>query len=80
MPQEVFLFDDTLKNNICIPGVDKINEKLLKRVIKEADLEKFVNKLPGGLNTKVGKEVLKCLVAKNKELELRDLFIMKQIF
>ncbi len=54
VPQEVFLFDDTLKNNICIPGVDKINEKLLKKVIKEADLEKFVDKLPSGLNTKVG--------------------------
>ena len=54
MPQEVFLFDDTLKNNICIPGVDKINYELLKKVIKEADLDKFVDKLPSGFNTKVG--------------------------
>ncbi len=55
VPQEVFLFDDTLKNNICIPDskntVDKI---LLKRVLKQADLENFVKKLPNGLNTKVG--------------------------
>ena len=54
VPQEVFLFDDTLKNNICIPGNQKINEKLLKKVLKESDLEKFVKKLPNGLNTKVG--------------------------
>jgi len=41
VPQEVFLFDDTLKNNICIPGNDKINDELLKRVLKEANLDKF---------------------------------------
>ena len=54
VPQEVFLFDDTLKNNICIPGNEKIDSKLLKRVLKEADLEKFVEKLPNGLNTRMG--------------------------
>ena len=43
-----------MKNNICIPGDEKINEKLLKKVLKESDLEEFVNKLPNGLNTKVG--------------------------
>ena len=64
--KKFFSFDDTLKNNICIPGVDKINEKLLKKVIKEADLEKFVDKLPSGLNTKVGERVLKCPLAKTK--------------
>ena len=54
VPQEVFLFDDTLKNNICIPGDKRIDSKLLKKVLKEADLEKFVNKLPHGLNTRMG--------------------------
>ena len=54
VPQEVFLFDDTLKNNICMPGNKKIDEKLLKKVIKQADLEKFVKKLPNGLNNRVG--------------------------
>jgi ATP-binding cassette subfamily C protein len=59
VPQEVFLFDDTLKNNICIPGNDKINDELLKRVLKEADLDKFVKRLPNGLNTKVGERGVK---------------------
>lgn len=54
VPQEVFLFDDTLKNNICISPTQNINEKLLSKVIKQADLENFVKKLPNGLNTKVG--------------------------
>ena len=59
VPQEVFLFDDTLKNNICIPGNDKINDELLKRVLKEADLDKFIKRLPNGLNTKVGERGVK---------------------
>ena len=54
VPQEVFLFDDTLKNNICISPAQNIDEKLLNKVIKQADLENFVKKLPNGLNTKVG--------------------------
>ena len=54
VPQEVFLFDDTLKNNICIPSNHKINENLLKKVLKQSDLEAFVKKLPHGLNTRVG--------------------------
>ncbi|OUW95806.1 MAG: hypothetical protein CBD97_02425 [Pelagibacteraceae bacterium TMED237] len=54
VPQDVFLFDDTLKNNICIPGNEKIDQKLLEKVIKQADLEDFVKKLPNGLNTNVG--------------------------
>ena len=43
-----------MKNNICIPGDERIDSKLLKKVLKEADLEKFVNKLPHGLNTRMG--------------------------
>ena len=54
VPQEVFLFDDTLKNNICISPAQNIDEKLLNKVIKQADLENFVKKLSNGLNTKVG--------------------------
>ena len=54
VPQEVFLFDDTLKNNICISPAQNIDERLLNKVIKQADLENFVKKLSNGLNTKVG--------------------------
>ena len=54
VPQEVFLFDDTLINNICIPGDEKIDYKLLDKVIKEADLTQVIKKLPKGLKTKMG--------------------------
>ena len=52
--QEVFIFDDTLINNICIPGDKKINKILLKKILKQADLNDFVRKLPKGLHTKLG--------------------------
>jgi ABC-type bacteriocin/lantibiotic exporter with double-glycine peptidase domain len=52
--QEVFMFDDTLINNICIPGGKKIDKILLKKVLKQSDLNDFVRKLPNGLYTNVG--------------------------
>ena len=52
--QEVFMFDDTLINNICIPGDKKIDKILLKKVLKQSDLNDFVRKLPKGLYTNIG--------------------------
>lgn len=54
VPQEVFMFDDTLINNICIPGDYKINYRLLNKVIKQADLTNVIKKFPKGLKTKMG--------------------------
>ncbi len=54
VPQEVFMFDDTLINNICIPGNNKINYKLLSKVIKQADLIDVIKKFPKGLKSRMG--------------------------
>ena len=54
VPQEVFMFDDTLINNICIPGHNKIDYKLLSRIIKQADLTNVIKKFPKGLKSKMG--------------------------
>jgi ABC-type multidrug transport system fused ATPase/permease subunit len=54
VPQEVFMFDDTLINNICLPGNHKIDYKLLDKALKQADLTSVIKKLPKGLNTKMG--------------------------
>ena len=53
--QDIYLLDDTIKNNISF-GVekDKINEKLINKVVKIAQLEKFINSLPNRLDTIVG--------------------------
>ena len=59
---KVFLYDDTVKNNICI-DVDKINHNKIKEVLKLAELEDqdhFINK-------NVGDGVAMSLVDKLKE-------------
>ena len=53
--QDIYLLDDTIKNNISF-GIekDKIDEKLINKVIKIAQLEKFINSLPNRLDTIIG--------------------------
>ena len=55
VPQDIFLTDDTIKKNIAfaIPE-DEINDEFVKKSIKDAKLDMFVNSLPNNFNTKVG--------------------------
>ena len=55
IPQKVDLIDGTIKENIAfgIPENDIDYEKL-NRVLKEAQLESFINELPNGIETSVG--------------------------
>jgi ABC-type multidrug transport system fused ATPase/permease subunit len=54
--QQVFLIDDTLRNNIAFGDsvTGKIDEARLARCVKRAQLESVVEKLPHGLETLVG--------------------------
>lgn len=56
VPQDVFLFDDSVKANICIGQTDeKIDEALLKKATKMAEIHDFiVNELPHGFDTEIG--------------------------
>lgn len=53
--QQVFLLDDTLRNNIAI-GIpaDEIDESLVSEAVELAQLDEFVSSLPEGLDTWVG--------------------------
>ncbi len=55
VPQNIYLLDDTIKNNIIF-GIDeqKIDEKLLTEVIEISQLKKFISTLPNDINTQVG--------------------------
>ncbi len=55
IPQEIYLFDDTIKANIAF-GIDKnkVNDEHLNQAIKLAELDKFINDLPEKENTEVG--------------------------
>lgn len=53
--QDVFMLDDTIKNNIAfgIPK-NKINNRLIDNIIKEVGLEEFIKTLPDGIKSNVG--------------------------
>lgn len=50
--QNIFLFDDTLKNNITL--YNKYSDKEIMDVIEASGLSEFIKRLPKGLNTNVG--------------------------
>jgi len=55
IPQEAFLTDDTIKNNICL-GVkeDKIDEQKLNKIIHDVKLETLIKEKEKGLDQKIG--------------------------
>lgn len=57
VPQDIFLFNDTIKNNILF-GLNEndITENDIKRVTKLVNLDEFLNRAESGLNTVVGEK------------------------
>ncbi len=55
IPQMIFMLDDTIRKNVAfgIPE-EKIDEKRLWEVLKEAQLDEFVRGLPAGMETGIG--------------------------
>ena len=55
IPQTIYLMDDTIRANIMF-GIDEeqIDENIIQRVLKEAQLDEFVASLKDGLDTIVG--------------------------
>ena len=53
VPQDIYLLDDTIKNNITF-NEEVIDEDQLKKILKLARLDKFTASLPDGLETYIG--------------------------
>jgi ABC-type multidrug transport system fused ATPase/permease subunit len=53
IPQNIFLLDDTIKNNIVF-GKDNVDLIKLKKIIKKVELNDLINTLPQGIDTSVG--------------------------
>lgn len=51
--QDVVLFNDTIGRNIAY-GREDVSDESIHAAVKAADLERFINSLPEGLNTMVG--------------------------
>tara|TARA_B110000046_G_scaffold160188_1_gene173147 strand:- start:202 stop:1992 length:1791 start_codon:yes stop_codon:yes gene_type:complete len=53
VPQDVFLFSDSIRNNIAF-GNSKMNEEKIIQAAKDADLLNNIGDLPNGFDTRVG--------------------------
>jgi ATP-binding cassette, subfamily B, multidrug efflux pump len=53
VPQDVFLFSDTIRNNISF-GLDGISEEELIKATKDADLLENIHRFPDGFETRIG--------------------------
>jgi len=60
IPQDIYLLDDTIKNNISF-GIknEEIDNSLIEKAVKIAQLENFINLLPDKLETVVGNRGIK---------------------
>jgi len=65
--QEIFLFDGTIRENICYPNTD-IDEALLMEVAQSSQCLEFIEKLDEGLNTIVGERGQKLSVGQKQRI------------
>jgi subfamily B ATP-binding cassette protein MsbA len=56
--QDPFLFNDTIRNNICY-GIDHVDKERLQMALSASCSDEFVNDLPFGLDTIIGERGIK---------------------
>lgn len=54
VPQEIFLFEDTIKKNVALNDSEKISEDQVLKCLKLAQIDKFFLEKKEGLNTVIG--------------------------
>ena len=55
IPQSIYMVDESIRENVAFGiDADKISEKRIWEVLKEAQLDEFVRSLPEGLDTRIG--------------------------
>jgi len=82
--QSVYLFNDTIKNNIAFCEDQKIlskeEEERLKKAIEVAQLEKFINNSPNKLDTMVGENGIKISGGQKQRIGIaRALYLNREI-
>lgn len=57
IPQNIFLLDDSIRNNIAF-GIEEqdVDDTLIWRTLEEAQLSEYVKSLPDGIDTEIGEQ------------------------
>lgn len=74
--QDVFLFDDSIRNNIAYGK--GVNEEELKQAIEASSLTTLVESLPEGLDTQVGEKGKLLSGGQKQRISIARAFIMKR--
>lgn len=53
--QEGYIFNDTIAQNIAV-GVDRIDKERLRKAVKVANIQSYIEELPLAYNTKIGQD------------------------
>ena len=60
IPQMIFMLDDTIRANVAFGcDIDNIDDKQIWKVLKDAQLDDYVNTLPKKLDTEIGERGVK---------------------
>lgn len=80
VPQEIFLNDTSIKNNIIFNVTNKVDEKKLKEVIEISQLHDFINSLDDKVETLVGEKGLQISGGQKQRIGIaRALYANKDI-
>jgi ATP-binding cassette, subfamily B, multidrug efflux pump len=81
IPQDVFLFSDTIKNNIVF-GLNKNEYTMteLEEVVKKAGIDKEIHKLTNGFDTKIGERGVTLSGGQKQRISIARALIRKPQF
>jgi len=77
--QDIVLFDDTLKYNICY-GLSDITEKQVLAACKKANCDEFIKKFPKGLNEIIGEKGVKLSGGQKQRIAIARAFLKNSPF
>ena len=77
--QDIVLFDDTLKYNICY-GLSNITEKQILAACKKANCDEFIKKFPKGLNEIIGEKGVKLSGGQKQRIAIARAFLKNSPF
>ena len=77
--QDIVLFDDTIKYNICY-GQNNINNKQILEACKKANCEEFIKKFPKGINENIGEKGVKLSGGQKQRIAIARAFLKNSPF
>ena len=79
LPQEVFMFDDTLLRNIAVgQDIEDIDENSVIKALKDSRLYEFTESLPEKLNTLIGERGVKLSGGQKQRVALARAFYLSR--